>query len=1575
MRKRSRNTALLGKRALSLLVAAVIALSMFAVVSIASASAQSTYYLDTSSNTDWNPATGESLCATFTTSGGSQTGGKFEFQNVKTNLYKVTGVPSDAAKIQIYLVRKNTKMLASIPADGKKRVFYNNASANWDTPYIYSWTGAGNSDTDRNHTWPGLPMTRIEGTTYWYYDTPFPNVIFDNGKDGNELVQTEDLVIEKENPVFAKATGSAWESAPYYKKYSTLTLGDKGNDIYAQKNDSLKLSKYSYSETDDDANPRSYTNTQVIYMYNPDWTNASNVKVVWDLNDPYNTTVTMEKLTDDNKPAGVFEGSVPNGFFKVTVPNDAKIQFKYGLATSNVTTVPTGQDNMCYNLKNSANIWCQLKDVLGEATDFLVPVESGTGNNSHDGTTFWTDAVYYDYLSDEELNYSSWLRPIKAGTKPTNVGSGYNFDGAEDDWFEFYTLNSRISSMAAGDSSWKYPLYFGNFCANWDAFLNDRNSPASRDTHSSAMNIGYFGPNATGLTRFDYVVNNSNGLKPNANQIDASNHIGVQGLSYSTSTDGQSSLSDDGNIQYAAGKTMPYFDAAWLKNQTVGQKPIGKTLRSSFPFYKSVSGSGSSQVTTYKFDSNPSSGQSDNVFFNWTGDKPDSVGYGRGTDYEVKDGYRNFMGDKDAGPGIFPFNNTTKTWGNRLNNSSNLDYGFGIKINMDFRVPKNGKLPNNEDVKFTYSGDDDLWVYISEYDDNGNLKNSRLALDLGGNHKQAKGEINFNTMKATATSGVVELKESDTYKRDRIYIEDVSNWGSVYVWAWNNTGDGKWYQAKRVGTSNVWYVSADQKDTTNNDRFDSKTMMAIVKDTNWSARAAGNLDGKPHETEDNDGTGRDTIANHWGKKTYTDNVNWIDQDSANALYTYTTDNKVTDFGFTPKRGTSYEQLDPTKTYHMTVFYMERGMIESNCSMSFTMTPARNDLKVKKIVETSDVNPGLENALKNQSFKFSNYETKVGATSGVNYITRYTLNNETSTRMISDAGYYDLKDQDVADFDNQYTTGSTMTVVEQERTPGVSYSTKWQVVDNAHGTKILPTGSDNYKNGRQTDGFVLKDSVIDTNTAKLQVNVVNTPSVQSLNLSKKVRNENDTADVANVDKEFKFKIKVDVDGGTNYQPYKLNYKVIADGDTSTLSTTDDGVFSFSAKDQVKIEGLPVGATYQIEELHTPGYAPLRFKLDNGNDSDFSGGVMSGTIGSSDSSIAFTNREKPISTKLYAKKYITDTDASNNTVKTVYMADEGINKELFSFTAYGLGKIKYDGTNESIDVSDTFKTRQPVAADGTITFGNHGSSDKFLNFTQEGVYLYKIVENGIIVDNNKTSNDALKTYKDDIGVSTQKYLVKVTVTVNSTSGDLEVLPDNIEYFTWDGNGPTAASFAASNKVDPSDVEFDNPIQKHGKCTIIKTDSQNSLDGVEFTLYKVDAENEAITPTTEVVGSQTTTNGRVEFGNLDIYKKTNGKYSGLMPYQWYAVKETTGKNGYKQDPSVYYFRLPKLENGATEPTYEVEFTYVNGALKSPSSGSVFSAVAPFGIALVILSMISMIFYFARQNRKPLKHARKRV
>ena len=1540
-----------------MLIAIAIAAAMFTLVVSVSANSTGTYYLDITNNTDWKPASGEKLCATFTDSGGAQTGGVKNFTAVTNGkLYKVTDVPPSASEIQIYLVRNGLQLINPIPESGKKRVFYNNTKAGWAMPYIYSWTGSGTTDSTRNHAWPGETMKRIGTTNYWYYDTPFDNVIFNNGLDGNATVQTEDLKIESLYPVFSSPTGSTWDSAPYYKKYTTGTLAsgsNPDNDFYVQKNDTLKLSKYPYSEADGDSSPRAYTNPQTIYLYNPDWTDASKVMVTWDFNDPYRTTVKMEKLTDANKPAGVFDGKIPNGFYVATVPDDAKIQFSYNLATSNQTKVPTGQENMCYNLKNGANVWCQLKDALGEVTDYTVGVETSTANDSNKNYAFWTDAVYYDYLSDEELLNTTWLRPTKAGTDPQTSDPNYNFDGAKDDWFEFYNFNKEISNMAAADSSWKYPLYFGNFCANWDAFLNNRTHPASRDTQNSALGKGYFGPNATGLTRFDYIVNNSNGLKPDVNDVEASNHYGVQGLSYSTSVNGESSLSTEGSVQYAKGKTMPYFDSSWLKKQVNG-KAIGRTIRSSFPFYKKTITSGGKQVTTYKFDSNPgSNGTSDNVFFNWNGDTPQSVGYGRGTQYEVKDGYRNFMGNRDSAPGIFPFNNTAKTKGSRLANSDNLDYGYGVKINMDFRVPEGGKLPGGEDVKFYYSGDDDVWVYISEYGEDGKLKNSRLALDLGGNHKQAEGEINFNTMKSKATA-VVQLKDSTKYRKDRIYINNTKNWNQVYVYAWNSD-DGAFFKANYDSNLGLYYVSASQLDTSNSVRFDSKTMMTFVSDTNWTDRSSGKLKDNT-VTNDDYGSGRDTLANHWGKVTYTDNVNWIDQSSADEHYSYKT-NVETNFGFEQKRDTTYAQLDPTKTYHLTVFYMERGMIESNCKMEFTMTPAQNDLKVNKTVDTTDVNHGLEEALKEQKFDFTNSEEGVLRTTS-----RYTLNGETTARNVdSTTGEYTLKDGDTADFYNQFTTGSKIQITEKNHDTGVQYSTKWQVVDNVHGTKVAPTTAD-WKSGRTTDEFTLKDSLVETDNAKLQANIVNTPDVQSLTLSKKVRSEDDTTDI-DTDKEFRFRVKIDLDGNGTYKAYPLKYTVHSGGDTTVLQTdATTGEFRFSTKDTVTIDGLPKGAKYQIEEVTTPGYAPLRVKVDNGTDGAFNG-LMTGSIGDSDSTVAFTNREKPISTTLKAKKYITD---GNN--KTPYTTGGlNTNNELFSFTAHGLGEFMYEdgSTQTSIDVSNTEKTIQPINNNGEIIFANKGGTDKFLHFTSEGVYLYSIVENGIVKDNNKTSQDTLRTYKDDIGVDTQKFIAKVTVATN-LSGELYVPDDGVEYYKWDGTDPTPATFTAANKV--TDVEFNNPIINKGKLTIKKEDSLGSLDGVGFTVYKVDAEGEQITANTEVAATGTTSNGKVEFDDLDIYEKTDdGKYMGLMDYQWYAVAETGAKDGYFKEPTVHYFRLPILDG--SDVKYSIEYTYVNGALVSPSSGSFPTFIIPLGITLLLLSFAGAGWYIYRNRRKQLQ------
>ena len=108
--------------------------------------------------------------------------------------------------------------------------------------------------------------------------------------------------------------------------------------------------------------------------------------------------------------------------------------------------------------------------------------------------------------------------------------------------------------------------------------------------------------------------------------------------------------------------------------------------------------------------------------------------------------------------GYFPFNETAKP-----GVFSTYNYGFGIKLQMDFTLTDDGMVETEKadgttektSIKFFFSGDDDVWVFID----------GQLALDVGGAH----GEV----------SGLLEFGETDTEdgKKNSVtaYVSKVRN--------------------------------------------------------------------------------------------------------------------------------------------------------------------------------------------------------------------------------------------------------------------------------------------------------------------------------------------------------------------------------------------------------------------------------------------------------------------------------------------------------------------------------------------------------------------------------------------------------------------------------------------------------------------------------------------------------------------------------------------------------------------------------------------------------------------------------
>lgn len=175
---------------------------------------------------------------------------------------------------------------------------------------------------------------------------------------------------------------------------------------------------------------------------------------------------------------------------------------------------------------------------------------------------------------------------------------------------------------------------------------------------------------------------------------------------------------------------VPFFDSTFVKKTVKvngADRSIGNVKENvGFPMRKTTSAAGG---IYYEFDSTKEyvsfHNKSGSFSYSSSDTTSDKYYFGDGSlEYTNKE--FNSKYDRDSA-NFFPFNTSSSSL-----EAKNLDYGFGVRFNIPFYLTDDGKI-NGEDIKFTFKGDDDVWVFID----------GQLVLDIGGMHSQATGTLNF----------------------------------------------------------------------------------------------------------------------------------------------------------------------------------------------------------------------------------------------------------------------------------------------------------------------------------------------------------------------------------------------------------------------------------------------------------------------------------------------------------------------------------------------------------------------------------------------------------------------------------------------------------------------------------------------------------------------------------------------------------------------------------------------------------------------------------------------------------------
>lgn len=471
----------------------------------------------------------------------------------------------------------------------------------------------------------------------------------------------------------------------------------------------------------------------------------------------------MNRLEDTN----IWYYEVPEGYTKIrfaswAVENEKAADNGDGTAMMDIPAdlsepcfFADASDDVIYNGGNRGGYWAEKgtpRDAKeGKKLTDVVDISKATFKEEAD--TKYVSSTLYDYYTDYELN----------GNNRDNYNSTYYTPGegggfaSQRSWVTFRQFDRALSDYYSNCKA-QYPIYTGHFqptYSNWGITF---------ETISAALNLWGFNKDFENKNRFMAINNSTINEDGSGTRYD----YAYQGLVKDKTSTGDAT--GEPLLKDTTTTVEPHFNKEFLSGTNTKNAKLGDVYDNvAFPFTKRQIFDEDQGVDYWYFDSQDTTlylKQDSTTEQYFLKSSTENRERSRNLDSNSAQKSINKNGQSVSSYGYFPFNETATA-----GRASTYNYGFGTKLQMDFTLTDDGMVEADKadgrqkktNIKFFFSGDDDVWVFID----------GQLALDVGGAHGEVSGLLEFGETKEdgkeknSVTAYVSRVKKGGTSGSDQ----------------------------------------------------------------------------------------------------------------------------------------------------------------------------------------------------------------------------------------------------------------------------------------------------------------------------------------------------------------------------------------------------------------------------------------------------------------------------------------------------------------------------------------------------------------------------------------------------------------------------------------------------------------------------------------------------------------------------------------------------------------------------------------------------------------------------------------